>query len=807
MAKKIWVVLFAGVLFLGLSGFGCSGGDPVVPLPGEQGYDLPEARVADNQPRELLGLWQMVYDVENHTITPIPMRTTEIHLNVREILENPGPLIDLAIDNLVDTGLPVITLDIGLHHPFTGLTEFIGFDVRGIFISRGNWNGWVDPSIQIPSASEPRLANADGWTRWWNPTEFLESDGWFGYSDGLLGAPHEWQHFNSILNGYKLFADDIDLNESLDGIDVSQRCIFRDGEWNWRHYVIDFGKIQSNWIIFNYAVDACWDFPSGTAPYDIDDYAIEFNSLEAYRIRVAETANTLFYDGYSGSGGLGLDIDVFDWQNPGEVTAIQVEALELWSGPNYAIVVPGSGGPTYSTYHVDIPVCAPTHAGTTDVLISVPCPEGDYQPALTNWTGTSAYGTYQLAEVAIGGSNCPPYAKVDNNGWQVDEMIAPNSVPNRNCIWSDGLNVYVCWIDSRLGDPDIYFNKSADGGVTWLVSDIRLTDDIIPNRIQRYPQLAATPDGQRICVIWDDQRYSPVGPSQDIDEPIYTISNDFGITWSPNRSAKLGGIPNQKQFHPTICAVPDGTILMAWVDEDIGAAGDKATFFARIPSGSDLVDMNRVVGDKIGDNYFGAQDWKLDIAHDASTDTIYIVWADTRNNFTGENTAVDVFIDKSTDGGNTWGIDVKVNTDNTNTDQYHPTVEIGDSGMVYVAYIDEQGTDPVVAFVKSYSAGMSFTGYITPDSLPGIHWYPDMARGGLENLFIVWQMDDTCYLTWSCDEGETWETVPQMLDPVETPDQVTSPTVCVGANQHVFAAARYRPGSVQPAHVRVWRWQ
>ena len=56
MAKKIWLVLFAGVLFLGLSGFGCSGGDPVEPLPDEQGYDLPEARNSDNQPRELLGL-------------------------------------------------------------------------------------------------------------------------------------------------------------------------------------------------------------------------------------------------------------------------------------------------------------------------------------------------------------------------------------------------------------------------------------------------------------------------------------------------------------------------------------------------------------------------------------------------------------------------------------------------------------------------------------------------------------------------------------------------------------------------------
>lgn len=806
MAKKLWVMFFTGIVLLFIMGIGCSSNGPVAPTPdGNRGYDLPRMRTSDNQARELLGYWKMIYDVDARTITPIPLRTSSLHLNIREILEHDGPLIFLKINNLDDTALPIITIDIGLVHPFAGLGEFQGFDVRGIFISRGNWTGWDDSALRIPTANEPRLDNADGWTRWWNPTEFLESDGWFGYSDGLLGSPHQWQDFNSILNGYKLFADDLDLNESLDTLDVSQRALFSDGSENWRHYTIDFGKIMSNWIIFNYAVDACWEFPTGSPPYTLDSYPIETNSPEAYHIRATETNNTLFFDGYSGSGALGLDIDVFDWQNPGEVTAIQVEALELWSGPNYAIVVPGSGGPTYSTYHVDIPVCTPTHAGTSDVLISVPCYDWDYQTTLTNWPGTSQYGTYQLYRVDIGGSNCPPYAKVFKDGWQVDELIAPNSVPNRKCIWSDGMNVYVCWIDSRAGDPDVYFNKSADGGETWLLLDIRLTDDI-PNRIQRYPQIAVSEDGQRICVIWDDQRYSPVGPTQDIDEPMYTISNDGGTTWSPNMSAKLGGIPNQQQFQPTICAKPNGAFYFAWIDEDVGGAGDKATVFARIPAASDVVDLNEIVEDKTGDNYFGAQDWKLDVAYDSNTDTIYVVWADTRNEYTGANTGVDVFIDKSTDGGATWGTDVKVNPDSTNTDQTHPTVEVGDSGMVYVAYIDEQGVDPVVAFVKSYSGGMSFTGYLTPDSLPGVHWYPDMARGGLENLFLVWQMDDTCYLTWSCDEGETWE-IPQMIDPVENPDQVTSPAVYVGANQHVFVTARFRADTGQPSHVRVWRWE
>ncbi len=807
MLKFRWVTLISCMALVMLIGVSCSNGGAVVPdSQNTLSPDIQAMRELDSTPRALLGYWAMIYDVEAHTLTPVPARTATLHLNVRDILEVPGPLVDLSINNLDDTTLPVVTVDVGLHHPFP-LDEFRGFDVRGIFISRGNMSGWDDSSIRIPSQNEPRLTNADGYTRWWNPSEFEDGIAWFNYSDGLLGAPHWWANFNSVLNGYKLFASGLGVNDSLDTLNTTNRATFDPDSWNWRHYNIHFGKIVSNWVIFNYAVDASWEFPDGDAPWTFpDDYPINCNSPEAYRIRVAETNNTLFFDGYTGSGALGLDIDVFDWQNPGEVTAVQVEALDLWSGPNYAIVIPGSGGPTYSTYHIDIGGCTPTHAGKADVLISVPCYDANYQPAMTNWAGTGQYGAYQLYGATIGGSNCPPYSKVDNNGWQVDENTAPNSVSHRNCIWTDGMNVYIVWIDSRLGDPDVYFNKSADGGQTWLPADVRLSDDIATNRIQRFPEIAVTPDGQRICVLWDDQRYSPAGPNQDIDEPMYVISNNAGTTWTANMSAKLGGIPNQMQWQPAVCADDNGAFYMLWIDEDIGTSGDKVAMFAKVPAASDIVSLNTPVGDQVGANWFGKQDWKLDITYDNNTDTVYAVWSDHRNEYSGLNTGVDVFLDKSSDGGSTWGADVKVNPDNTDTDQINPCVAIGDSGAVYVVYIDEQAGGIELAFVRSYSGGAGFGDYQAIDTLPDIYAYPDMARGSLENLFVVWTKADTSYLTWSCDEGDNWE-VPQMIDPVETPDEVNSPAVSVGTNQHVLVAASFRPGAALPRHIRCWRWQ
>src|SRR5262245_25457927 len=37
-----------------------------------------------------------------------------------------------------------------------------------------------------------------------------------------------------------------------------------------------------------------------------------------------------------------------------------------------------------------------------------------------------------------------------------------------------GANLYVVWYDRRLGDLDVFFNRSLDGGDTWLATDVRL---------------------------------------------------------------------------------------------------------------------------------------------------------------------------------------------------------------------------------------------------------------------------------------------------------------------------------------------
>jgi len=60
----------------------------------------------------------------------------------------------------------------------------------------------------------------------------------------------------------------------------------------------------------------------------------------------------------------------------------------------------------------------------------------------------------------------------DGISW-MEKIIVDGSVPvrsaqqNPNMIVDDSDNIYIAWMDTRRGNPDIFFSKSQDGGITW----------------------------------------------------------------------------------------------------------------------------------------------------------------------------------------------------------------------------------------------------------------------------------------------------------------------------------------------------
>ena len=154
---------------------GCSGDNPLAPsaVENQDGNPNPTVTAADDGARNgsesrcLWGYWQWAIDPENQSIEIVPIRAVGMHINVLKFLESGVP--ELVIQNLNIT-TDMVEVDVRLHHPFPGLKEYTGFDVRGIFITPGSVSGYDDHGIRHPAKSKTYLLNTDGWTRWWNPT-------------------------------------------------------------------------------------------------------------------------------------------------------------------------------------------------------------------------------------------------------------------------------------------------------------------------------------------------------------------------------------------------------------------------------------------------------------------------------------------------------------------------------------------------------------------------------------------------------------------------------------------------------------
>ncbi|HYQ80204.1 MAG TPA: hypothetical protein VEP68_01820, partial [Anaeromyxobacteraceae bacterium] len=73
---------------------------------------------------------------------------------------------------------------------------------------------------------------------------------------------------------------------------------------------------------------------------------------------------------------------------------------------------------------------------------------------------------------------------------------------------------------------------------------------------------------------------------------------------------------------------------------------------------------------------------------DPSGNTVYVVWSDNRNG-SAAATNSDVFLGRSTDGGQTWRV---YPVDTSANDQFYPWVAVGPGGRVDVGYMDRFGT-------------------------------------------------------------------------------------------------------------------
>jgi hypothetical protein len=102
-------------------------------------------------------------------------------------------------------------------------------------------------------------------------------------------------------------------------------------------------------------------------------------------------------------------------------------------------------------------------------------------------------------------------------GWdfKATGLFRHNGVPSAGCDVSDGKfrgSVYVCWMDKRNRDADVFVSASRDGGKTW-GRPVRVNDDAPRNdRDQLFAWMAIDPtDGAANVVFFDRRNNSGAG--------------------------------------------------------------------------------------------------------------------------------------------------------------------------------------------------------------------------------------------------------------------------------------------------------
>lgn len=345
-----------------------------------------------------------------------------------------------------------------------------------------------------------------------------------------------------------------------------------------------------------------------------------------------------------------------------------------------------------------------------------------------------------------------------------------------------GEAVYVAWYDDRHGETDIYFNRSLDAGTTWLSADVRLDTDDPGSGQSREPAICCA--GRSVCVVWFDDRDGSfdIYANRSLDGGTTWLEDDVRIDRDPGTTARAE--------LPRVCCA-GAAVHAAWVDE---RRGGRDVFVSRSLDGGATwaADDTRL-------NSVGLQGAAPEIACAGSR--VYVAWHDGRAGLR------DIRCSVSADAGASWlADDIRLDTDGAGAGQSLDPRLCAEGDEVYAVWRDQRDGRDDVYFNRSLDAGATWLGSDRRlgERLPGIDtaFDPGIAcRAG--RLCATWRDDRNgrfdVFLTHSPDRGDTWLSADLRMD-TDAPGSghSISPLVCCGARRAfvVWYDQRHGPGDV-----------
>lgn len=321
----------------------------------------------------------------------------------------------------------------------------------------------------------------------------------------------------------------------------------------------------------------------------------------------------------------------------------------------------------------------------------------------------------------VAGSNLNFYYYSTNSGlnWSKATLTSSYTVWGDPSITVDTAgNFYYGHLTNPMGSyfiDRIVVQKSTNGGMNW--SNGTYTG-FIPPKQQDKEWLCVDPYNNNIYMTWS--QFDSYGSSNPADSSVilFSSSTDAGETWSNAlRINKFAGncLDEDNTAEGAVpCTGPDGEIYVSWsIDEKI--VFNKSTdggiswlpeesFVTSQPGGWDFAvpGIYRANGFPVT---------SCDLSNGPDRGTIYINWSDQRNG----TTDTDVFMIKSTDGGNTWSDVKRVNDDPSGRQQFFTWMTIDQTtGYLYFVFYDRRDYTTLqtdVYMAKSTDGGETFQNF------------------------------------------------------------------------------------------------
>lgn len=245
-------------------------------------------------------------------------------------------------------------------------------------------------------------------------------------------------------------------------------------------------------------------------------------------------------------------------------------------------------------------------------------------------TSNDAYVHTVWQDTRDGGNNEIYYKRSTNYGisWENDIRLTNNiGTSQQPSIAVSGTYVYIVWEDNVDGNPEIYFIRSNDNGISW-GGNIRLTNNV---NVSSSAKISAS--GSSVQLIWRDV-------SNGFFEIFHKHSYDWGTTWSNDTilTSHTVGIPGNFSL-----STIGSNVHIVWSDS---RDGNNEIYYKRSTNSGETweTDTRLTVDGSISEVP----------SITCSSTSVHIAWLDLRD---GNN---EIYYKHSTNAGVTWSADTRL---------------------------------------------------------------------------------------------------------------------------------------------------